>query len=380
MVEGLRRAGIAIEISEGAVRIEGRGGPPPELGGEIDAGETGTVLRFLLPFLAAGEGRVRIVGSPRLAGRPIAPLLEVLEGLGAVLHSRSLPIDLEARGLRGGPVRLDASASSQFVSGLLLAAPAMGKGIDLSLDGPVRSRPYLDLTCGVMGDFGIDVSRGDPRSFAVAPGMYRGATLRIDGDGGAASFLLAAAAVAGGRVQLEGLRSDTLEPDARIVAVLEGAGCRAHREAGALLLDGPATSAFDVDLAGTPDLLPPLAAVAATVPGRSALRGVPHARWKESDRIAALAEGLRRCGARVEEREDGLRIDGGGESLRGAEIDPRRDHRIAMAFAVLGLRTGDMRVRDPACVSKSFAGFFEALSALGASLPRGASGPNNSRS
>jgi 3-phosphoshikimate 1-carboxyvinyltransferase len=364
MVGGLRRAGARIEEDHRGVRVEGLGGPPRQLRGEVDAGDAGTVLRFLLPFLAAGEGSARVTGSARLAQRPIGPLLDVLEKLGARCRERSLPIVLEARGLHGGKVWLDASESSQFASGLLLAAPAMGEGIDLVLEPPVRSRSYLDLTCRVMGDFGIEVERPGPERFLVAPGSYRAASATIDGDGGAASFLLAAAAVAGGRVRVAPLAPNTGEPDARILALLSDAGCIVRHETDAVVLEGPAMRSFDVDLADTPDLLPPLAAVAAVVPGRSTLRGVPHARWKESDRIAALAQGLRRCGVEVEELEDGLRIDGGGAGLRGADIDPRHDHRIAMAFAVLGLRAGGMGIRDPECVSKSFPSFFETLASL----------------
>jgi 3-phosphoshikimate 1-carboxyvinyltransferase len=365
MVENLRRAGVSLERSDEGVEVQGIGGPPRGFGGVFHAKEAGSVLRFLLPFLAAGEGTALLTGFPRLLRRPIGPLVEALAKLGALVSCKGAcpPVSLQARGLDGGEIEVSAEVSSQFASALLLAAPAMARGLRIRLVGAARSAPYLGLTVEVMSAFGAGVERAGP-SFEAGPCAYRARTFPVEGDASAGSFLLAAAAIAGGRVRVEGVGTDSSQGDIRCLAFLERAGCGVSGGRDWLEVEGPAVRPFDADLAASPDLLPPLAAVAACVGGRSRLRGAPHARLKESDRIAALAGGLARAGALVVELPDGLEIEGRPEGLRGFAADPRGDHRLAMAFALLGLRAPGMGVADPRCVVKSFPEFFERLDSL----------------
>ena len=299
--------------------------------------------------------------------RPLGDLGYALRSLGArVAYSAAEgypPVEIADGPLRGGSATLRADRSSQFVSALLMVAPCTRDGLDLRLLGAPVSRPYVRMTRQMMSRFGGPEVSASPDRLRVPGGSgYRGVELEIEGDASSAAALFAAAAVTRGRVRVTRLPAASAQPDLGFAAILERMGCRVRREAEAIEVEGRRLTGVRADLADCPDLAPPLAAVALFAEGPTQIEGAAHLRLKESDRIADLAAGLRRLGAVVEERPDGLRILPG--ALRGARLDPRRDHRLAMAYAVVGLAVDGVEVEDPGCVAKSFPGFFETLDSL----------------
>jgi 3-phosphoshikimate 1-carboxyvinyltransferase len=267
------------------------------------------------------------------------------------------------RGLPGGRTSLAGGRSSQFLSALLLAAPASERGVSIDIEGRLVSRPYVDLTLDVMRRFGVraepDPPCGSARRFSVARGLaYRPADLAIEGDYSSASCFFAAAAILPGRVEVEGLDPASLQGDARLLDLLEQMGCRVLRSQEAIVVEGGgALRGLEADIGDLPDAAPALAIAGLFARGETRLTGVPHLRIKESDRIAALCEAIGRLGGEAEPLADGLVVR--PHPLRGADIDPRGDHRIAMAFAVAGLRVEGVRILDPGCVSKSYPGFWD---------------------
>jgi 3-phosphoshikimate 1-carboxyvinyltransferase len=335
-------------------------GPLAAPAGPLWCGDGGTVVRFLAPLALLAEGELRLDGSARLRERPLAELLAALAALGVEsrpLGAGALPVSLRrARAEPGQRVAIDVSRSSQFASALLLVAPRLARGLELELEGEPVSRPYLDLTLAAMRARGAVVDETGPH-LTVAPGRYRARRVRIEGDWSSAAFLLAAGFILQREVVLENVELASRQGDRAILEHLaELARPRPHR----------------LDLTACPDLIAPLAAAAAFASHETELAGVAHARLKESDRLAVLAAGLRAAGIEVEERPAALRISplAPGGSPRPARLDPRGDHRMAMAFALLSLRQGSLELDDRACVSKSFPGFFDALARLRPGAPR----------
>lgn len=329
----------------------------------VNLGNSGTGARLLLALLAAVPGRFVVDGTPRLRERPMAPLLEALGRLGAAVEATagSLPVRVDGRRLRGGRVEVRPEVSSQFASGLLLAAPLMEEGLELELLGPVPSRPYLDLTREVLERFGAGVS-SDPagRVWTVAPGPLRPATERVEGDWSAAAFFLAAAAVAGGSVEVAPVDASSRQGDRRVSDILSECGVEITAGPGKVSARGPALRPVVADLEATPDLFPALAVVAATAPPGSRLEGLQHLRHKESHRLEVMVDNLRRLGAVLDEDGVALRVVEPARGSRGGavEVGAAGDHRIAMAMAVAALRLGPLALDDGDCVQKSFPGFW----------------------
>jgi 3-phosphoshikimate 1-carboxyvinyltransferase len=352
--------------------IDGSEGVPASPASPVQAGNAGTTMRFLTARLAAGERECVIDGSDRMRQRPIEDLLQALRSLGARAASIEgdgcPPVRVGGEGLRGGEARLPGARSSQYLSALLLAAPAAVAGLDLIIDGDLVSRPYVDLTIDVMGRFGVEVeatrSEGGEECFRVAPGQqYRPTDYEVEGDYSAASYFFAAAAITAGRVEVAGLTADSRQGDAAFLDLLERMGCVVERRAGAVVVQGPPVlRGIDADLGRMPDVAPTLAAVALHAQGPTRISGASHLRLKESDRIAALVDGIGRLGGEATAAPDGLTIT--PRALSGAPVETFSDHRMAMAFAIAGLRIPGTVILDPGCVSKSFPAFWEALERL----------------
>ncbi len=330
---------------------------------ELDLGDSGTGARLVLGLLAASPGRWRVDGSARLRERPLAPLLRALEALGAQLTSLDdrLPVDVVGVELEGGQVEIRPEVSSQFVSSMLLAAPLMRNGLVLEVTGPLPSAPYLDLTMDVLRAFGGDVSTGpDRRRWRVARGPLRPVAFEVEGDWSAAAFFLAAAAVAGGAVDVGPLDPASRQGDRQVVRMLVDAGLEVGWTGNRLTARGPVTAPLTADLEQSPDLFPALVAVAACAPPGSRFSGIDHLAHKESDRLAVMVHNLGRLGAECSWDgphlvvEKNLRTD--RESTR--DVTAAGDHRIAMAMAVAALGAGPLTLDDPDCVSKSFPGFW----------------------
>jgi len=353
--------------------VRGAGGRIPAADAEVYCAEAGTAARFLLAACAAGDGVYGFDAAPQLRRRPLAPLLGALRRQGAETvpaEAGHLPLTLRARGLSGGRLSLPGETSSQFVSALLMAAPLAREALEMRVGGLV-SRPYVDMTLAMMAQFGVeaqgerpDMAGGGDAVFRVAPGTYRGRRYEIEPDASTASYFFAAAAVTGGRVRVPGLhRSGGLQGDVRFLDVLEAMGCTVAVDAGGVAVQGPLSLAgIDVDMSDISDTFMTLAALAPFAASPVTITGIANVRVKESDRIAAVEANLQALGVRTESGPDRLRVFPGAPS--GATIDPHGDHRIAMSFAVLGLRTPGVVVDDPGCVSKTCPSFFELWEAL----------------
>ena len=363
--DGLRALGIPVEAEDGDLRLTGAGGLIPAAEADVFCAEAGTAARFLVAAAATGEGVYRFDAAPQLRRRPLAILLEALRAQGARTEpadTAGLPLTLLAHGLSGGSLRLPGDTSSQFISALLMAGPLGRAPLDLRVDGLV-SRPYVTMTLRMMEQFGAGAEAAGDARFVVPPGAYRGRDYEVEPDASTASYFLAAAAT-GGRAQVLGLhRADALQGDVAFLDVLEAMGCTVTDEPDGVRVAGPAALAgLTVDMADISDTFMTLAAIAPLATSPVTITGIGNVRLKESDRIAAMEENLRRLGVPTESGADWLRVF--PARPRGARIDARGDHRIAMAFSVLGLRVPGIVVDDPACVRKTCPTFFELWTGL----------------
>jgi 3-phosphoshikimate 1-carboxyvinyltransferase len=369
MAAGLTALGAALtgDASTATMRVHGMGGALAPGPIALDVGLAATAARFLAPVLALGHGRYRLDGSEPLRRRPIGPLVAALRDLGVVVADEGapghLPILIDAAGLPGGHVRVRGDVSSQFVSGLLLAAPYAGGPLHIDVTADLVSRPYLDVTIATMGAFGVDVERPGVSSFAVLPARYVPTRFAVEPDASAASYFFGAAAITGGRVRVAGLGRTAVQGDMGFVDVLARMGADVSQGDDWTEVRGPATlHGVDVDLSDISDTVPTLAVVAAFADGPSRLRGISFIRGKETDRIHAVATELRRCGIAAEEEPDGLVVHPG--QARPTRVATYDDHRMAMAFALLGLTVDGIEIADPECVAKTYPGFFDDLERL----------------
>lgn len=362
----LQTLGIPLEEEGGGrVRIRGRGGPFAAVPETLFCGASGTTLRLAAALAGAGEGTFRLDGEEQLRRRPLRDLKAPLESLGArvrFLHREGhAPVEVEGRRWRGGEVVVPGETSSQFLSGILLGAPLAEGALAVTARGLV-SAPYAALTAALMARFGVAVERSGG-SFFVRPGPYRPASLEVEPDASAAAFLFAAAAVTGGEVRVPGVGPSLLQGDARFLRLLEAMGVSVETGEEGTTVRGYPRRGLNAEVGEVPDLVPPLVAVALRAPEPSLLRGVAHLRHKESDRLEVLSQGVAALGGRLEVSGGELRVHPLRPS-RGATLDPRGDHRMAMAFAVTGLWVPGLLVRGPSCVAKSFPRFFETLLSL----------------
>ncbi|MBU4272530.1 MAG: 3-phosphoshikimate 1-carboxyvinyltransferase [Planctomycetes bacterium] len=371
MIEALLRLGIAVEHDRAAaaVRVTGRGGELPSGDVKLYAADSGTTARFLTAVAALGHGTYRIDGSPRLRRRPIGDLLDALGQLGAEAVSESgngcPPVVVRGRGLRGGRATLAGDVSSQFLSGLLMAAPYAETDVELAVVGNLVSRPFVDMTLAVMASFGVVTNEPDARRFIVsAHQRYRAGRYEIEPDATAAGYFLAAAAITQGEVTVEGLSRGSQQGDLAFCECLRRMGCEVRYDSDRVTVAGRPLHGIEIDMGAISDVVPTLAAAALFAAGPTTIRGVAHIRRKESDRIGDLAAELRKFGAEVEEHRDGLTIT--PRPLRGAEVDPHDDHRLAMSLALVGLVVPGVIVRNPGCVAKTYPSFFRNLKELSA--------------
>jgi 3-phosphoshikimate 1-carboxyvinyltransferase len=365
MAEVLRALGAGVRPVDGPdgpdLVIDGIGGPPTG-DANVYCGMAGTVGRFIVPMLAAGAGRFTVDAHPQLRRRPLGPVLAALRAQGARIDGESLPLTVTAAGIRGGAVDVDASISSQFLSGLLMAAPFAGTPSSLRF-GALVSAPYLELTIDVMRAFGVEVQRGDG-ALSVAPASYRATELEIEPDVSTASYFLASAALTQTTVTLPGLDLDaTGQGDIELVSHLQRMGCVVDARS-PLSLTGPQQlRGVEVDMGNSSDVFMTLACVAPFADGPTTITGVGHARVKESDRVGATAENLRRLGITVDEGPDYLRVHPGHP--RAARLPTFDDHRIAMAFSLIGSHV-PVALEAPEVVAKTCPTFFDLWRRTGA--------------
>lgn len=359
--QALRKLGAVIDWEDATVRIRGTGGRLKPVTEPLYFGNSGTSHRFFTALVSLGQGKYLLTGTPRLCERPVEELLAALKLLGVKAESErgdGCPPVIVHGGLTGGHTRLSGQVSSQYLSALLLIGPLAPLGVEVEITGELVSRPYVDLTLEVMAAFGISFFRRGYRFFQVPGGQaYEPREYAVEGDASSAAYFWAAAAVTGGRVTVANLSVDSTQGDIDFLSVLARMGCHIESSPLGLTVAGGPLHGITVDMANMPDQVPTLGVVAAFAEGDTVITGVGHLRHKESDRLAAVATELRKMGGEVEEMEDGLRIRG-GRPLNGAVIHTYDDHRIAMSFAVAGLKVPGVVIEDPGCVAKSFPEFW----------------------
>jgi 3-phosphoshikimate 1-carboxyvinyltransferase len=369
MVECLRRLGIGVEADDDddAAAVIGSGGSIDAADVTLDAGLAGTTSRFVTAIAALAAGPVTVDGAPGLRRRPMGPLHQALTDLGATVVASEGRLPVTVRGpLHGGEVAVPGDVSSQFLTALMLVAPLLDGGLRVRLTTPLVSVPYVRLTAAVMASFGVDGVAISDDTIAVGPGTYRGTDLAIEPDASSASYPLAMAAAAGGRVQVRGLHRTSGQGDVLFAELLGRMGCAVDDEPDGLAVSrDPAMPliGLDVDLGDVSDLVPTVAAVAVLASTPTTIRGVAFIRAKESDRLGDLAAELSALGAAVTVRPDGLRVEPVG-SLHGGELGTHHDHRLAMAFGVVGTAVPGVAVRDPGVVAKSWPGFWTVREAV----------------
>jgi len=374
-LDALTQMGAAAAESEDFIDIAGIGGDFDSVETPIDLGNSGTSMRLLAGICALGQGPYVLTGSERMKERPIDHLLNALSEIGVEAVSLNgngcPPIRIRGGCISGSQVAIDCSVSSQYLSSLLLLAPLTENGLSIHVaKGPV-SKPYIDMSVDVLNRFGIEVKRQDYNSFNIAGGQhYRPGSYTVEPDASQASYFWAAAAITGASVQVNNIFPTSLQGDVRFARVLEQMGCRVEESPSGITVTGPglgilspaALVGIDVDMSDMPDLVPTLAVVAAFAEGETLIRNVGHLRAKESDRLGAVQNELSRMKIDVRISGDSLIISGG--TPQGAEIETYNDHRMAMSFAVAGLCTPGLAIKNKACVAKSFPGFWDVFDRL----------------
>lgn len=365
-LQALEQLGVRAKWAE-TVNIEGVNGRPGPSTQPLYLGNSGTSIRLLTGIAALGTGRYRLTGTERMGQRPIADLLEGLSQIGVVarseLNNGCPPLEIEGGTISGQRLQIVCRESSQYLSSLLLLAPCTRKGLDITVVGDPVSKPYIDMTVAIMAQFGIEVRREEYRRFTVAGGQrYQPGPYVVEPDCSQASYFWGAAAISGASIKVKAINRDSGQGDLRLVHVLAEMGCQVVYEADGITLTGNALHGITVDMGDMPDMVPTLAVVAAYAKGQTVIRNVAHLHGKESDRLQAMAAELSKMGIDARSGDSDLVINGGRP--QGAEIETYDDHRIAMSFAVAGLKAPGTIIRNPGCVAKSFPRFWEVLETL----------------
>jgi 3-phosphoshikimate 1-carboxyvinyltransferase len=370
MVESLKRLGISVETDWQSLthKVQGCAGKIPAAAAELFVENSGTTIRFMTALCALAHGRFRLDGIQRMRQRPIGDLLASLQQLGVNAFSENgddcPPIRMIANGIKGGKTQIRGDVSSQFLSGLLMAAPYATEQIAIVVDGALVSKPYVAMTLKVMKSFGCEVTTDESLSRFWIPNRkaYRGIRYQIEPDASAASYFWGAAAITGGNVLVKNLHRDALQGDVAFCDRLREMGCQIWETPAGIAVQSDQLQGIETDMNEISDTVQTLAAVALFAKGPTTIRGVAHNRHKETDRISDLACELRKVGAEVEEFPDGLRITPG--ELRPATIDTYNDHRMAMSMALVGLKQPGIVINDPGCTRKTFPDYFQQLSRI----------------
>jgi len=364
MIGVLRSLEMAIEIApNGDLNIEGCGGRLPAGPRTLNVNQSGTTGRFVLPLLTLGEGPYLLDADNQLKARPFGTLVGALRTLGATVTENALPITVQKAKMKGGLVSIPGSASSQFLSGLLLSAPLFSGPTVIDITGDLVSKPYVDLTLSTMSPFGVYVENDNYRRFEVSPQTYQSVVTRIEPDASAASYFFAAAAITGGRVRVIGLDDSTVQGDLAFVNALEKMGATVTLGDGWTEVSGPERlTGIEIDMVNISDTAQTLAVVAAFASTPTTITGIGFIRLKETDRIRAVVTQLSKLGIRAQELEDGMKIWPGTTS--GGLVETYDDHRMAMSFSLLGLVNKGIEIENPGCVAKTFPTFFQALEQL----------------
>jgi 3-phosphoshikimate 1-carboxyvinyltransferase len=367
--KALQTLGFDIQLDEAnhEMTVTGLGGKIPARKAELFIGNAGTAARFLSAFLALGNGEYILDGEPRMRERPIGDLIDALHQLGVELEATNNcpPVEIFAKGLMGGKTKIAGNISSQFLSALLMVAPYAQSSIEIELTTDLNSKPYVDMTVAIMKDFGVEIERKDYSQFTVFPSTYLPITnYSVESDASAASYFFAAPAICGGTVRVENISRKSVQGDIAFLNILQQMGCTVEEIDNCILVTGHSKlHGVDVDMRDLSDTAQTLAAVAPFAASPTRIRGIGSARVKETDRVHATCTELVRLGVQVEEHDDGMTIHP-CQTFQPSNVQTYNDHRMAMAFSLIGLRFDGVTIENPACVSKTFPNYFDILEAL----------------
>ncbi len=367
----LTHLGVTIKEIHNGLEVHGSNGRLKGSAIPLDLGNSGTSMRLLTAVAVLGKGGVTLTGTRRMQERPIQDLLDGLNQMGVAARSLNgngcPPVEIIGGNLKGGKVALDCRISSQFLSALLLIAPFAAQTVDIEVTNGLVSKPYVDMTVDVMDQYGIVVDRQGYEQFAVRSGQtYRSGAYRVESDCSQAGYFWGAAAITGADIKVIGTSLTSRQGDVRLTECLKNMGCQVVQVNDGIRVIGGPLKGITVDMADLPDMVPTLAVVAAFARGTTVIKNVAHLRAKESDRLSAVAAELSKMGVAVDCGADELRIEGGNP--KGATIDTYDDHRIAMSFALAGLKVPGVKIKAENCVRKSFPNFWTVLNSLYAGI------------
>ncbi|WP_375511829.1 3-phosphoshikimate 1-carboxyvinyltransferase [uncultured Nostoc sp.] len=360
----VEQLGIPITLNPhlAQIQVRGRGGDIPAKQADLFVGLAGTAARFISALVALGNGEYRLDGVPRMRERPMGDMLTVLQTGGATVNfegnSGFMPYTVNSQGFTGGNFRLKANQTSQQLSALLMIAPYAQQDTNIEVEGTLVSQSYVKMTCRLMADFGVEVIQIGDNQFQIKAGQrYQARHYTVEPDASNASYFFAAAAVTGGRVRVKHLTKQSCQGDILWLNVLEQMGCQIKDSDDYTEVTGPKQlQGIDIDMNDISDLVQTLGAIAPFASSPITIRNVEHIRYKETDRIKAVVTELRRLGVQVEEFPDRLKIEPG--PITPAAIETYHDHRMAMAFAVTGLKVPGIVIKDPGCTAKTFPDYF----------------------
>ena len=372
MLESLSALGVSYQLSDNntCCTLQGLGGSFNTSGTELFLGNAGTAMRPITAALCVGGGDYELKGDPRMYERPIGDLVDALRQLGADItylkDENYPPLKIIGTGLKGGEVTIKGSISSQFLTALLMAAPFAENDLTIIVEGELVSKPYIDITLDVMQSFGVEVINDDYQRLSIKAGQqYRSpGSIMVEGDASSASYFLAAAAIKGGTVRVDGVGSNSIQGDKLFAKVLEQMGATVHYGPTYIEVSrNGELEAVDLDLNHIPDAAMTIATTALFAKGTTAIRNIYNWRVKETDRLYAMATELRKVGATVVEGEDFIEITPPTQ-LQAATIDTYDDHRIAMCFALVALGDTSVTINDPGCTAKTLPNFFELIKSI----------------
>jgi len=366
-VNALQQMGIKIDANDNRFIVHGANGELKNIEKPVFLGNSGTSMRLLTALASLGKGRYVFTGTKRMKERPIQDLLDALIQMGASAHSvennRCPPVAIRGGDLKGGKISINCETSSQYLSAVLLTAPFTKQGLEINVKkGPV-SRPYIDMTVDVMEKFGINVMRNRYNYFKVQQGQkYRAGSYSVEPDSSQAGYFWGAAAITDACIKVKGITKDSQQGDVHFTRMLEKMGCKLVHEKDGISITGGSLSGIEADMADMPDMVPTLAVVSAFAKGTTVIRNVKHLKAKESDRLTSVTNELSKIGIESSITDTSLAIKGG--IPHGAEISTYKDHRIAMSFAIAGLKVPGIFIKDEKCVEKSFPDFWNVFSGL----------------
>jgi 3-phosphoshikimate 1-carboxyvinyltransferase len=366
-ISALQQMGIKILADDNRFIIHGANGEFKHIKEPVFLGNSGTSMRFMTALASLGKGRYVFTGNKRMKERPIQDLLDALNQMEIAAYSINKngcpPVEIKGGKLKGGKVTINCKTSSQYLSAILLISPFTEQDLEINVTKGTVSRPYIDMTVDVMEKFGIDITRDEYNYFKVQQGQeYKAGSHLVEPDCSQAGYFWGAAAITGACIKVKGITKDSHQGDVHFTRLLEEMGCKVAHEKDGISVTGGSLSAIEADMADMPDMVPTLAVVSAFAKGTTIIKNVKHLILKESDRLTSITNELLKMGIESSITDTGLVIKGG--IPHGAEISTYKDHRIAMGFAIAGLKVPGIFIKDEKCVEKSFPVFWNVFNEL----------------